>query len=308
MKIIVTGGAGFIGSHVVKHLVGKEYKLVVIDDLSTSSIDSIKSILGKIVFVYESILNTDRIEEYFKETDILIHLAAIPSVEESIKNPIKVFQVNTLGTMSLLDLARKYNIGRFIYISSAAVYGNPVYTPIDEDHPCKPISIYGISKYSSELLVLNYYRNYGLKCTILRLFNVYGPGMKNGVIYHFIKNMLLNRDIVIYGNGEQTRDFIYVEDVSEAIYYAIRESRDNVYNIGSGQAKSIKQLFNEIKTMTGSSVKQVYETNRLGDIKHSVADIRKAVNELGWRPRTSLKEGLRKTINYFKQTIAQEYS
>lgn len=308
MKVIVTGGAGFIGSYVVKYLINKGYDLVIIDDLSTSTINSIKNVLDKVVFVYESILNTDKITSYFKNTDIVIHLAAIPSVEESIKNPIRVYQVNTFGTINLLELARKYDISRFIYISSAAVYGNPIYTPINEEHPCKPISIYGVSKYSSELLVLNYYRNYGLKYTILRLFNVYGPGMKNGVIYHFIKNMLLNRSVTIYGNGEQTRDFIYVEDVSEAIYSAMSRSRDSIYNIGSGQAISIKQLFNEIKSIIGSSVEPIYEKERSGDIQHSVADINRAIDELGWKPRTSLKEGLEKTINYFKQIITREYS
>jgi len=303
LKIIITGGAGFIGSCVVKRLIKDKHDLIIIDDLSSSTLDSLKNVFDRIVFVNENVLNIDRIEDYFKKTDIVIHLAAIPSVEESIRNPVRVFQVNTLGTLYLLELCRKHDIDRFIYASSASVYGNPIYIPIDEEHPCNPLSIYGVSKYSSELLVLNYYRNYGLKYTILRLFNVYGPGMKDGVIYHFIRNMLLSKEIVIYGDGRQTRDFIYVDDVSEAIHCVINYPRNNVYNIGSGQGISINQLFNKVRSILGLNVEPVYKPSRTGDIEHSIANINRAINEIGWRPKTSLEDGLVKTIEYFKQKL-----
>lgn len=304
--VLVTGGAGFIGSWTVELLVKKGYSVVVLDNLVNGSIDNISGVLDKIVFVEGDILDRDLLKNLFKKYSIesVIHLAALTSVEESYKEPMKYFRVNVEGTLYLLEEARRNDVERFVYASSAAVYGDPRYIPIDEEHPINPVNFYGASKASGELLVNTYWRNYGLSTISLRYFNVYGPRMKkgpySGVIYKFIERALNGEPFIIYGDGLQTRDFIYVEDVARANIIALESRKNGVYNIGTGKSVSIKELAYTIAKLLGiGEPRIVYEKPRLGDIRHSCASIEKAIKDLMWSPRVELVDGLSMTIKYF---------
>ncbi len=304
--ILVTGGAGFIGSWTVELLVEKGYSVVVLDNLVNGSLNNISRVLDKIVFVKGDILDKNLLDKVFREYSIesVIHLAALTSVEESYREPTKYFRVNVEGTLYLLEESRRNNVERFVYASSAAVYGDPQYIPIDEKHPIDPINFYGASKAAGELLVNTYWRNYGLSTISLRYFNVYGPRMEkgsySGVIYKFIERAINNKPFIIYGDGLQTRDFIFVEDVARANIVALESRKNGVYNIGTGKSISIKELAYTIARLLGiREPKIIYREPRVGDIRHSCASIRKAVEELSWSPRVELDKGLSITIKYF---------
>lgn len=252
MNILVTGATGFIGSYLVKKLVDMSYNVVALDNLSCSSSENIYFVksLG-IDLKVADIRDNNNIRSLFEKYrfDLVIHLASLISVDESIEHPDKYFDVNTRGTAILIKHAIKKNVSRFIYISSAAVYGVPEKLPINEDHPLNPISPYGISKLAGEQLVRIYSMvDQGFKHVILRLFNVYGPRQNvnspyNGVITRFIYRVLNDQPPIIYGDGLQVRDFIYVEDVVEAIIQGIKTKHVNkTYNIGSGKPVRILDL------------------------------------------------------------------
>ncbi|MET1160003.1 MAG: SDR family NAD(P)-dependent oxidoreductase [Thermoprotei archaeon] len=310
--VLVTGGAGFIGSWTCELLVEKGYDVVIVDDFSSGSIENIEHIRSRARVVRADIRDYDRVEEIVRKyrPDAVIHLAARVSVEEVGSDPRTGYDVNVTGTLNLLEVSRKYDVDRFIYASSAAVYGEPVELPVKENHPLKPVSIYGATKLAGEVLVHAYHGNYGLSTIALRYFNVYGPRMRSGpyagVVYKFLEAVLLGKPLVIYGDGEQTRDFIYVSDVARANLYALEKSVTGAYNIGTGKAVSINDLAKTVISLIGNrNVPIIYEKPRRGDIRHSCADITRAVRDLGWKPEVDLLTGLKITLKYIKTRLSR---
>lgn len=244
-KVLVTGGAGFIGSYIADLLLEQGYEVIIIDNLSNGSIKN----LDKEVKFYQEDINSKETEVIIKneKPDFLIHTAAQINVTKSIQNPVYDANINTLGTIRLLNYVKKYNIKKFIFSSSSAVYGKTEDTGIKENHPIQPISFYGTSKYASELYIKLYNQLHKIPYTILRYANVFGPRQtidgEGGVIAIFCNDFLNQRTPIIFGNGEQTRDFIYVKDVAKANLAAIEQGDNETFNIGTNHKTSIKELF-----------------------------------------------------------------
>lgn len=298
--VLVTGGAGFIGGHTIRLLLERGYDVIVLDNLYTGSRDDVPEGAELVV---GDVADRDTVARVVKRADYVIHLAAIVSIDEARENPFETIRVNVIGTLNLLEESYRQGIGRFVYASSSAVYGEQERLPISEDAPLRPINTYGASKLAGEALVDAYREEKGLSTIALRYFNVYGPGMRGGpyagVIYKFIMSALRNEPLTIYGDGEQTRDFIYVEDVARANLLALESKAEGAFNIGSGTSITIKELAKLILEITGSKSPILHTNPRPGDIKHSKADITKAIKLLSWKPLTELREGLRKTAEWF---------
>ena len=308
MNILVTGGAGFIGSNLVDRLIGKGDKVVIIDNLSTGKIENVRN---GAKFYQLDICNKKIVDVFKKENiDIVYHKAAQVDVQKSIENPIFDGNVNILGTINILEACKATNAKKIIYSSSAAVYGDPKYLGIDEEHPINPISYYGISKYTPENYMRMYNELYNIDYTILRYSNVYGIGQESkgegGIIDIFIKKLLKGESPIIFGDGSITRDFIYVEDIVEANIKALNRGSKEVFNIGTGKETSIKKLFHMIKNIMDIDIKVKYGKERKGDIKNSFFNINKAKEKLGWTPQYRLKEGLIKTIKYYEESLIEE--
>ncbi|WP_019415897.1 NAD-dependent epimerase/dehydratase family protein [Paenisporosarcina sp. TG20] len=302
MKVLITGGAGFIGSHVVEECLANNYEVVVIDNLSTGKSENILSICKN----YTLDINDDSLKHVFEveKPDHVIHLAAQASVMKSIEDPISDGVTNVIGTLRLLEYARIYRIKKFVMASSAAVYGNPDTLPVDEKFPLNPLSFYSLSKWSGERYVQLYESLYGLSTCILRFSNVYGPRQnplgEAGVVSIFI-NQLLNREkLVIYG-GQQTRDFVYVKDVAKACRTAIESSKSGIFNISSNSETTIDELFSTTSLLAGITSKPQKYPMRIGEIEKSVLGNEKASKELNWQASHSLQEGLKETISTFHQ-------
>jgi len=305
LKALVTGGAGFIGSHLVDRLMENDFEVTVLDNFSTGSLKNLSQHLGKANFhLIDGDIRSERdVKKALEDIDFVFHLAAIVSVELSIKNPILVNEVNVCGTLNLLEESLNSGVKRFVYISSCAVYGNPTRLPIDEEHPTKPTSPYGASKLASENYCRIFHEIYGLQTVSLRLFNVYGSrqamGPYSGVITKFIDRLKHGKPPIIYGDGEQTRDFIFVDDVVDACLHAIncKNCVGESINVGSGVETSINELARTISSLFGmQKIKPIYTKPRIGEVRHSCADISKAEKLLGLKPKISLEEGLRKLV------------
>lgn len=297
----MTGGAGFIGCHLVNKLATEGFEVTVLDNLSSGKMENITQYAQneRLRFVRGDILDRQAIREALKNIDAVFHLAAITSVPYSVNYPDITHRVNVEGTRMLLEACLSKGIERFIYVSSCAVYGEPEYLPVDEKHPVRPISPYAKSKLEAERLCIEFQEKYRMKITILRPFNVYGPRMKGGqyggVITRFIEKLRFGNSPIIYGDGEQTRDFVHVEDVVRAMVLALsnEKSVSKTINIGTGIPTSINQLAQLIIELYGANgVKPKYRRARKGEIKHSYADIREAKISLGYEPKVTLKDGL----------------
>lgn len=303
MRVLITGGAGFIGHNVALYLRSRGFEVVVIDSLERSSPYALRRLS-----MYEiPVVNNDvRSFNNYEGFDVVIHAAAYVSVEESIRDPVKYFENNVVSTARVgFECAKRGS--KLIYLSSAAVYGEPVEIPIRESHQLNPKSPYGLSKLMGEQVLKQYADLYGLKHVVLRLFNVYGPGQNPayaGVIDSFINRLKEGRPPIIYGDGTQTRDFIYVIDVARVIEAFIERDLFNgaVYNVGSGEEVSINTLAEKLMSMLGIEIKPVYTVDRLGDIKRSSADISKLKDAIGFTP-TPLEEGLRETLNALRSML-----
>ena len=304
----MTGGAGFIGSHVVDLLLSNGFSVKVLDNLYSGSLENLSQASSKPGFSFfkGDVRDSSLLRELARGCDYVIHLAALVSVEEANKNPVLAYEVNILGTLNVLEACRKCDVNTLIYSSSCAVYGEAVRLPIDEEHPLRPKNVYGVTKLASEALINSYVESYGLKAYVLRFFNVYGPRMKGGpyagVVHCFISRALSKQSFTIYGDGEQTRDFVYVADVAESCLMALKSGKPGIYNIGTGKATSINYLATLIKELTSSNVSIIHEPPRLGDIKSSQADVEKARRLLGWKARYDLRQGLLETINWYKSS------
>jgi UDP-glucose 4-epimerase len=300
LKVLITGGAGFIGHHLALHLSSLGYKVLCLDNLSRSSPEVVKTLRSfNIDLIVADVLDINSLELIMSrfKPEVVIHTAALVSVEESVRKPEDYLRCNVLGTLNTVRVSTNYGVSRFIYLSSAAVYGDPIKLPVSEEHPLNPKSPYGLSKLIGEEVVKLYHRMYGLEYVILRLFNVYGPRQSlnpySGVITKFIDMVCKGLPPVIYGDGTQTRDFIHVLDVCRATQLSIStEYVNEVYNIGSGKPLSINELANLIIRISKLELRPTYEPSRPSDIRHSYADISKAVKYLGFKPSVSIEKGI----------------
>ena len=301
MKILVTGVAGFIGSHLCLSLLSRGFEVWGLDDLSHGDLGRVEELEEYgLRFVKVDIRDRVEVRRVLREVKPVgvAHLAALISVPESFEKPALYMAVNVEGTRNLVSAANEVGVERFVYASSAAVYGNPVRLPIDEDHPTKPVSPYGKSKLLGEKCVLNEFRGSAFS---LRLFNVYGRGQNPeyaGVITKFLERVSRGEPPIIYGDGEQTRDFVYVGDVVDAFIRALTSSLRGAYvfNIGTGNAVTINQLARMIIKLAGLNVEPIHADPRPGDIRHSYADISRTKRVLGWQPKISLEEGLKRLV------------
>jgi nucleoside-diphosphate-sugar epimerase len=303
---VVTGGAGFIGSHIAAALVERGERVIVLDDFSTGKPDNLESLDGS-VDVRRVNLATDPIAEHLADVDTVFHQAAIPSVPQSVKDPVTSHQANVNGTLNLLVACRDRGVRRVVYASSCSVFGDSPELPKREDMAAVPLSPYGAQKYFGEVYAQVFWRAYGLETVALRYFNVFGPRQDvsspySGVLAKFIPAVLTGRRPVIYGDGFQSRDFTFVSNVVDANLKAseVDGVAGEVFNIACGDRITVNQVLDEINSLTQSQIAPIYETARPGDILHSQADPAKAMQLLGWSPVTGFRDGLRKTIDWYR--------
>ncbi|ALS26341.1 NAD-dependent epimerase [Paenibacillus sp. 32O-W] len=299
MNVLVTGGYGFIGSFVAERFYKEGYEVVIIDNLSAGDKRNVN-------FKHKSYLlsiEDRRCEEVFRSTrfDVVVHLAAHADVAASMDNPRLDAESNLLGLVNMLNLSHKYGVRKFIFASSAAVYGQSDRLPVAETEACEPVSPYGLNKMIGETYCRKWQEMYGLETLCFRFSNVYGPHQgragAGGVVSAFIKAALASQDLVVYGDGEQTRDFIYVEDVADAVYRASYSGLTGVYNLSTGKDSSVNELIGELRSIHGTLVVK-YMDVRPGDFERSALDNRNIKKDLDWSPKYSLQEGLRKTYEW----------
>ncbi len=300
-KILITGGAGFIGSHLAAKFAAHN-EVTVLDDLSSGSKENLKGIPVK--FVNGSILDKKLVNKVCKGMDYVFHLAAVASVQVSIADPEHCFKVNILGTMNVINACVETKVRKFLFSSSAAVYGDSPVLPKKEITLPVPMSPYAASKLMVEHQCIVNYQLYGLRFTCLRLFNVYGPKQDphspySGAISIFMEKAKRNENITIFGDGNQTRDFVFVEDVVRALEIAAKSTTNGIFNIAGGKTVTVNHLASQIVELAKSKSKIIYEPYRPGDILHSFASVRKAKISLGWEPKVSVRQGLKKTIEWF---------
>ncbi len=299
---MVTGGAGFIGSHIVDQALEAGYEVCIVDDFSTGKRQQVNPQAS----FYEMSITLSDIEHVFnkEKPDFVIHQAAQSSVPVSLKDPMGDATTNIVGTVNLLEAARRHHVRKFVYASSAAVYGEPQYMGVDEAHPKQPLSPYGISKYVPEFYLHAYHHLYGLAYTAFRYANVYGerqdPKGEGGVVSIFVDRALAGEELIVFGDGEQTRDFVYVQDVARANIMALTVGDHEIFNLSTNQPTSVNQLIALMGETLGQEIAVKYEAPREGDIVHSYLDNKNAIQKLGWTPQYSLAEGLEKTLRYYQ--------
>jgi len=298
LKFFITGGAGFIGRHLVAKLLHDKHEITIFDNFSSSSKNDITHLLEDGVgLVTGDILDYDLLLKSMPNYDFVIHLAAQTSVSQSVANPKTTADIIVDGTVNVLKSCVKTNVKNIIFSSSAAVYGNSINTLLAESAQLSPLSSYGASKLVAEYNLLAFSKLFGLNCISLRLFNVYGNGQSSeaGVIRKFLKNISKDAPIEIFGDGVQSRDFVHVSDVIQAFYCAIRNietKRGEVYNIGSGTATSINELASLLISSKGKDLQVIHKPALEGEIKDSKADISLAENDIGYSPHVALSDGL----------------
>lgn len=306
MKVLVTGGAGFIGSHVVDRLLQEGHDVVVVDNLVTGK----RKNVPKAVQFYKLDIENPKLERIFRNErpSIVFHLAAQMNVRRSVEDPMFDAQVNVLGTLNVLEQASKHGARKVIFSSSGgAIYGEQLAFPAPESHLTQPLSPYGISKLCGEHYLSYYHRLSGIQVVSLRYANVYGPRQdpegEAGVVAIFIQKMLRGEQAVVNGNGRQTRDFVFVEDVVESNLMAMGPAVEGVYNVGTGIETSVNDLFRIIVDLTKVEFKEVHGPAKRGEQARSVIDSTKLHRDLGWEPKVDLREGLRRTVEYFRDGL-----
>jgi UDP-glucose 4-epimerase len=306
---VVTGAAGFIGSSLVDELLSRGCQVIGIDNFDTGSRENLVGALQNKQFrLIEADISKDNLTKEIKDKiDLVFHLAAVSSVKRSFEDPVFVNRTNVVGTLKVLEIARKLDATRVVFSSSAAVYGDPERMPVQETSPCSPLSPYAASKLAAEMYIQSYSSSYGIENSILRYFNVYGPRQANseysGVIAIFINQALRDLPMTIEGTGENTRSFIYVHDVTRATILATEKgtAKGMTVNISGIEAISISDLAHLIKkTVRGTRSNITHIAARPGDVKHSTGDMERARKILGFTPEVPLERGLRKTIEWYR--------
>jgi len=302
--ILVTGGAGFIGSHLTDRLLKEGHKVVVIDNLATGKKENLNS---KAKF-YKIDICSPKINQIFKKEkpQIVFHYAAQIDVRKSAEDPIGDAKINILGSLNILENCQKYKVKKLIFASTGgAIYGEANIIPTPEDYPEYPLSPYGIEKLTIDKYLNYYYQVFSLPYVSLRLANIYGPRQNSkgeaGVVAIFLDKMLNGEQPVINGNGKQTRDFVYVDDVVEANILAMKKNKVGIFNISTAKETNINTIFRKIKELITSKCKEIHGPAKEGEQKRSCLDFSKAKQELGWKPKYSLEEGLKKTVEWFKE-------
>ena len=303
MKSLVTGGAGFIGSNLVDLLILKGHKVVVLDNFSTGRKSNLKHHKKNLKVINIDISSKKPLEQYFKNVDYVFHLAGLADIVPSIENPEKYFKSNVLGTLNIIEAAKKISIKKFIYAASASCYGIPEKYPTKENEKIKTMYPYALTKWQAEELIMHWYKVYNFPAISLRFFNAYGPrsrtsGAYGAVFGVFLAQKLANKPLTVVGDGKQTRDFIHVNDLVEGILKAAESRKTGkIYNIGGGKEVSV----NKIVELIGG--KKIYIPKRPGEPDRSLADISKIKKDLKWKPKITIEKGIKsllKNISYWK--------
>ena len=311
MKCLVTGGAGFIGSHLTRGLLHQGHDVWVLDNLSTGKRENIESL--PIEFIEGDVRDRETVRKAVQGMDYVFHLAALASVGRSLKDPLTTHAVNETGTLTVLDAARKAGVKRVVFAASSSAYGNAVALPKREDATPAPLSPYAVSKLTGEHYCKVYWEAFGLETACVRYFNVFGPRQDPeseyaAVIPRFIDTALNGGSPVIYGDGTQSRDFTYVANAVQATIAAATapEAAGQVFNVACGERRSLLDLVDMLEDLLGDRIVPQFEAARVGDVKHSQASIEKAEKYLGYAPEVPFKEGLKETVDWYRKWLALE--
>jgi UDP-glucose 4-epimerase len=306
MKICVTGGAGFIGSHIVDKFIELGNSVTVIDNLSTGKMENV----NKNAKFIELDINDEAIHKIFEEEkfDVVCHQAAQMNVRFSVDNPTEDAKTNIIGSLNLYEACKNTGVKKIIFASSGGtIYGEQIYFPADEEHPTNPCSPYGIAKLANEKYLYYYSVSYGIKIVSLRYGNVYGPRQnpkgEAGVVAIFIGKMLTGEQPVINGDGLITRDYIYIDDVVKANVCALDDKIVGIFNVGTGIETNVNTIFHKLKTLTNSDCEEYHGPAKIGEQRRSVISYEKLHKLCGWMPKVQFDEGLKKTVEYFKQNL-----
>lgn len=306
MRVLVTGGAGFIASHLVDRLAEDGHRVVVIDNLSTGRKENVNPDAS---FYQIDICDIATLEEVFKKEkpEIVDHHAAHVNVRKSVEMPVYDANINILGSLNLCELSRKYQVRKFIYASTGgAVYGEPKALPVSETCPVEPLSQYGVSKHTVEHYLSVFYKLYNLNFTVLRYPNVYGPRQsphgEAGVVAIFSEQILQNIRPTIFGDGSKTRDYVYVDDIIMANVFALNDNigQGKIYNLGWGKEISDLDVFRTVRRILASNIEPIFSQKRPGEIDHISLDSSKARKELGWKPTIVFEEGIKLSVQYYQ--------
>jgi nucleoside-diphosphate-sugar epimerase len=305
-RYLITGGAGFIGSHLVKHVLGTGGIVRVVDNLSTGSAERLNQVGDSVQLVTGDLADNSVAAEAVKDIDYVLHQAAVPSVQRSVVDPAGTNRSNVTATLNLLENSRKAGVRRFVYAASSSAYGDTEVLPKNEEMAANPLSPYALQKWVGERYCKLYTELYGLETVSLRYFNVFGPGQDpyseySAVVPKFTTKLLARAPITVYGDGEQSRDFTYIDNVIEANLLALRapNAPGEVCNIGCGQRVTLNQLIRILEELLGVRAQVTYAPAKPGDVRHSLADISKATRILGYVPKIDIEEGLRRTVEAF---------
>ncbi|MGQ9628027.1 MAG: NAD-dependent epimerase/dehydratase family protein [Anaerolineae bacterium] len=307
MKILVTGGAGFIGSHLVDALIQRGHQVVVVDNLSTGRRENV----NRAAAFYQVDISSPELEQIFEKErpEIVNHQAAQTVIQKSIEDPVFDARQNILGSLNLVSQCVRFGVNKIVYASSAGVYGEPEYRPVDENHPVAPISCYGISKHTVEHYLHVFHLESSVSYVVLRYSNVYGPRQsptgEAGVVAIFSRQMLQGERPTIFGRGDKTRDYISVADVVRANLVAMENNVNGIYNIGTGVETADQEIFDLLAGLTDYKDNPHYAPVRKGEIYRICLDCTKAERELGWHPRTSLRQGLAETVKYYRSIFGK---
>ncbi|MCD6384010.1 MAG: NAD-dependent epimerase/dehydratase family protein [Thermoplasmata archaeon] len=307
MRVLITGGAGFIGSHTVERFLSGGWDVEVLDNYRTGSKRNLSHLEGRVEIHYGSVEDMNVLKAIMMDVDAVVHLAAVPSVMEAFQYPLEAASINVDGTVALLEAARETDVGKVVFSSSSAVYGEGHPLPLKEEYPPRPMSNYAVTKVAGEGFMEVYAEVYGLKTVSLRYFNVFGPRQNpesdySAVIPKFISALLRGQQPVIYGDGEQSRDFIYVKDVAEANYLSVVKNlpAGTRINIASGVPTTVNQLLKIVSEVVGVEVTPRYAPPRPGDIRESLASVDRMKNLLGFTPSYTLKEGMGEMVSFMR--------
>ena len=309
MRYLITGGAGFIGSHLVEHLVAAGDDVTVLDDLSSGRRANLAAVRGQIRFIRGSVTDLNTCRRAVERVDCVLHHAAVTSVQRSVDEPVVTHQVNATGTLNVLLAARDKGVRRVVYAGSTSAYGNPATLPNSEEHVTRPLSPYAASKLAGEDYCVACQATYGLETVVLRYFNIFGPrqdpnSQYAAVVPRFITTALAGEPPTIFGDGKQTRDFVFIANVVHANLLAARapaaDVSGQVFNIGSGKGVSVNQLWEHIRRLAGVPLTPQYTQGRAGEVRDSVAELARARRLLGYAPIVDFEEGLRQTIAFYR--------